>query len=232
MQALRRVLELDHVWVSYSGSGRPAIADITFESPPGRLVLITGPNGAGKTTLLETCLGILKPFRGRVKLFGVDTRSWRVTKVRRLCSYVPQDFMKPPYESYTVRDVIAMGLYTLKSPFEPLSMSEEKLIEDTARILNIHEYLDTPIGRLSGGQQQRVFIARALIRRPRALFLDEPFSSIDRESRFEIAKVLKHYAEYEGALVMVVSHDVEPLEDLADVVIELNSGRVVRIEER
>lgn len=111
MQTIRRVLELNHVWVSYSGTGKPAIADITLSIDLGKPVLITGPNGVGKTTLIETCLGLLKPFRGYVKLFGIDTRSWKLFKARRLCSYVPQDFMKPPYESFTARDVIAMGLF-------------------------------------------------------------------------------------------------------------------------
>ncbi|MEM2291493.1 MAG: ATP-binding cassette domain-containing protein, partial [Candidatus Korarchaeum sp.] len=106
-------LRLEDVWVSYSGSGRPAIREVNLSLSSGESVLITGPNGAGKTTLLETCLGLLKPFRGEAFLFGVNTKSRRVADVRKLCGYVPQNFMKPPEESYTVRQVISMGLAPL-----------------------------------------------------------------------------------------------------------------------
>jgi len=79
--------------------------------------LITGPNGAGKTTLLETCLGLLKPMRGRALLLGVDTRRRRIIHARRRCSYVPQNFMKPPYEAYTALHVILLGFSAYKAPF-------------------------------------------------------------------------------------------------------------------
>jgi len=225
----RRVVELENVYVRYSGSGRPAIRGVTLSLERPGIALVVGPNGAGKTTLIETCLGLLKPFRGRAKLFGVDTRSRRIAWARRLCSYVPQDFAKPPHESYTARQVIAMGLAPMKTAFEPLTSSEERAIEEAARELGIEDLLDRPIGTLSGGQQQRVFIARALVRRPLAMFLDEPFSSIDPESRHYIARVLRRYADERRALIVVVSHDTEPLRGLADAVIEMRDGRVVRV---
>jgi len=234
-EALRRdsyVVELTNVWVRYSGSGKPAIRNITLSLRKPCIALVTGPNGAGKTTLIETCLGLLKPFRGRAKLFGVDTKSRKIVDVRKLCSYVPQDFMKPPYESYTVRQVIAMGLTSTKTAFEPITQSDEENIMRIARLLGIEDLLDKPIGKLSGGQQQRVFIARALIRNPQALFLDEPFSSIDRDSRYYIAKVLKSYIEQNNAFAMVVSHDTEPIESLSSIVIELVDGTIKKVVEK
>ena len=224
------VLELRDVWVRYSGSGRPALLGIDLVLR-NCVALVVGPNGSGKTTLIETCLGILKPFRGYVRLFGVDTRSRKFREIRKLCSYVPQDFMKPPYEVYTVKQVISMGLASRKAPFEPLTVEEEALINEVARELGIEDLLDRPIGMLSGGQQQRVFIARALVRRPRALFLDEPFSSVDPESRRYIAEVIARYAKKTNAFVMIVSHDVNPVMDFVDVVIRLEAGRIVSVEE-
>ncbi|MCX8204919.1 MAG: ATP-binding cassette domain-containing protein [Candidatus Nezhaarchaeota archaeon] len=99
--------------VAYSGFGRPAIHDVTLSIGLGKYALITGHNGAGKTTLIEACLGLLKPVKGYAKLLGVDTGSRSVIKARRLCSYVPQNFMRPPYDHYTAHQVIAMGLASL-----------------------------------------------------------------------------------------------------------------------
>jgi len=117
-----------------------------------------------------------------------------------------------------------MGLAPSKYPFEPLSDTELWMVEEASRLLGIEDLLDKPIGKLSGGQQQRVFIARALVRRPKFLFLDEPFSSIDRESRGWLAKLLRWYVDSAKALALVVSHDMNPLNGLADAIIELRDG--------
>ncbi|MEM0017226.1 MAG: ATP-binding cassette domain-containing protein [Candidatus Korarchaeum sp.] len=214
-------LRLEDVWVSYSGSGRPAIREVNLSLSSGESVLITGPNGAGKTTLLETCLGLLKPFRGEAFLFGVNTKSRRVADVRKLCGYVPQNFMKPPEESYTVRQVISMGL----APLGSLRTELEARIDDISSLLGIGKLMEEPFGRLSGGQQQRVMIARALVRKPRLLLLDEPFSSMDLEMRSILAEVLRDYSAREYAAIVVVSHDSVPLN--LDRVIRMNCGRVV-----
>lgn len=214
-------LRLEDVWVSYSGSGRPAIREVNLSLSSGESVLITGPNGAGKTTLLETCLGLLKPFRGEAFLFGVNTKSRRVADVRKLCGYVPQNFMKPPEESYTVRQVISMGL----APLGSLRTELEARIDDISSLLGIGKLMEEPFGRLSGGQQQRVMIARALVRKPKLLLLDEPFSSMDLEMRSILAEVLRDYSAREDAAMVVVSHDSVPLN--LDRVIRMNCGRVV-----
>ncbi|MEM1984879.1 MAG: ATP-binding cassette domain-containing protein, partial [Candidatus Korarchaeum sp.] len=194
-------LRLEDVWVSYSGSGRPAIREVNLSLSSGESVLITGPNGAGKTTLLETCLGLLKPFRGEAFLFGVNTKSRRVADVRKLCGYVPQNFMKPPEESYTVRQVISMGL----APLGSLRTELEARIDGISSLLGIGKLMEEPFGRLSGGQQQRVMIARALVRKPKLLLLDEPFSSMDLEMRSILAEVLRDYSAREDAAIVVVS---------------------------
>ncbi len=223
-------VKLKNVWVTYSGANLPAIQDITLTIPSKKLVLITGPNGAGKTTLLETCLGLLKAFKGEVFLFGINTKSRSMVNVRKLCGYVPQDFIKPPFESYTVKRVIQFGLAPYKSIFEQLTKEEEDLVQEVAEILDIKNLLAEPVGTLSGGQQQKVVIARALVRRPRALFLDEPFSSLDKESRKLVSNVLKGYVKEEKATALIVSHDTNPVINLADAVIEMKDGRIVETQ--
>ncbi|MEM0192536.1 MAG: ATP-binding cassette domain-containing protein, partial [Candidatus Korarchaeum sp.] len=135
--------------------------------------------------------------------------------------YVPQNFMKPPEESYTVRQVISMGL----APLGSLRTELEARIDDISSLLGIGKLMEDPFGRLSGGQQQRVMIARALVRKPRLLLLDEPFSSMDLEMRSILAEVLRDYSAREDAAIVVVSHDEVPLN--LDRVIRMNCGRVV-----
>ena len=224
------VVKLEDVWVAYSGADKPAIRGISLKLPLHKTVLVTGPNGAGKTTLIETCLGLLKPFKGRAELFGVDTRYRGVVKVRKLCSYVPQNFMKPPYEAYTVGHVLKLGLASFKSAFEPVNGGEEERIRWAAELLQIEDLLNKPIGELSGGQQQRVLIARALLRKPRALFLDEPFASLDKEGRLVIAEAVREYVRREDASAVVVSHDVAPLNGISDITLRLVDGAVVEYE--
>ena len=225
------VVELNRVYVAYAGSDKPAIIDISLKIPMKKLVLITGPNGAGKTTLIETCLGLLKPFKGKVFLLGVDTRKREVIKARKMCSYVPQDFMKPPYEAFLVKHVILMGFSSYKAPFEPLNREEREKIVWAANLLGIEDLLDKPIGILSGGQQQKVLIARAFARKPKILFLDEPFASLDKESRIFLAEMFRKYVDSEGATVFIVSHDVNPIVAYADITVELSNGRIRRVEE-
>ncbi|RLG97137.1 metal ABC transporter ATP-binding protein [Candidatus Bathyarchaeota archaeon] len=227
MRFSEEVVKLKNVWVAYSGSDRPAMRNINLTVSLGKLLLITGPNGAGKTTLIETCLGLLKPYRGSAYLFGVDTRSWRIRYSRKMCGFVPQDFMKPPFETYTVRHVIRLGFAPYKSIFESLTEDENRRIQRISELLEIEDLLDRPIGTLSGGQQQRAVIARALARRPKALFLDEPFSSLDREGRKLISSVIREYVDSEGASVIIVSHDVNPIIDYADIVIKMENGRII-----
>ena len=227
MRFSEEVVKLRDVWVAYSGSDRPAMRNINLTVSLGKLLLITGPNGSGKTTLIETCLGLLKPYRGSAYLFGVDTRSWRIRYSRKMCGFVPQDFMKPPFETYTVRHVIRLGFAPYKSIFESLTEDENRRIQRISELLEIEDLLDRPIGTLSGGQQQRAVIARALARRPKALFLDEPFSSLDREGRKLISSVIREYVDSEGASVIIVSHDVSPIIDYADIVVKMENGRII-----
>ncbi|MCD6529400.1 metal ABC transporter ATP-binding protein [Candidatus Bathyarchaeota archaeon] len=227
MRFSEEVVKLKNVWVAYSGSDRPAMRNINLTVSLRKLLLITGPNGSGKTTLIETCLGLLKPYKGSAYLFGVDTRSWRIRYSRKMCGFVPQDFMKPPFETYTVRHVIRLGFAPYKSIFESLTEDENRRIQRISELLEIEDLLDRPIGTLSGGQQQRAVIARALARRPKALFLDEPFSSLDREGRKLISSVIREYVNSEDASVIIVSHDVNPIIDYADIVVKMENGRII-----
>ena len=195
----------------------------------GSYVLICGPNGSGKTTLLETILGLLKPKRGKVYLLGYDV-SKEGRKARKRCSYLPQDVVRPAWEPFSVKEVVLMGLSSLR----PMGHVTEEDVEEACKVmemLGIAELAEIPFGRLSGGQQQRAMLARAILRKPEVLLLDEPFSSQDEDSRRYIAGELLPSLNKAGVTILLVSHDrnVE-LRGLSKVVY-MDSGRIVRAED-
>jgi ABC-type multidrug transport system ATPase subunit len=208
---------LKNVYVAYSGSRKPTIKDITLSLDSG-IYVITGPNGAGKTTLLETIIGLLKPYRGEVYLLGVNTKSRKIFEVRRRCSYVPQDFMKPPTEAYTGMDVIKLGLVFNRNGL--------KNVTELAKKLNALDLLEKPFGKLSGGQQQKIMIIRALARNPEVLLLDEPFSSLDAETKENLCEILE---DYSNRLVIIVCHDTSIVKKIANGIIRMEEGRIVDI---
>ncbi len=210
-------VELRNVYVAYSGSRKPTIKNVSLSFDSG-IYVITGPNGAGKTTLLETIIGLLKPYKGEAYLLGVNTKSRKIFKVRRKCSYVPQDFMKPPTEAYTGLDVIKLGLIFNRNGL--------KDVTEFAKKLNALDILEKPFGKLSGGQQQKIMILRALVRNPEILLLDEPFSSIDAESRDNLCEILE---DYRDRLVVIVCHDTSIAKKIADHIVKMDGGKIVDI---
>ncbi len=222
-------IRLDSVSTYYSGETKPAIKDISLEIHIGDLVLISGPNGSGKTTLLETILGLLKPKNGRVFLLGHKIPD-EAHAARKKCSYLPQDFMKPAGEPFSVKEVVAMGLSSIR-PLGKLNQEDWEAIYDVLDLFGIRELAERPFGRLSGGQQQKVMLARTLIRKPRVLFLDEPFSALDKESRAFLSQEILPELARKGATVLLVSHDVtfKPLE--CSKTVYMKDGAIVRMEE-
>jgi ABC-type Mn2+/Zn2+ transport system ATPase subunit len=209
-------VKLKNVYVAYSGSRKPAIRGINLALDKG-IHVITGPNGAGKTTLLETILGLLKPYKGEAYLFGVNTKSRDIFKVRRMCSYVPQDFMKPPTEAYTGLDVVKLGLVFNQTHDSILELAEK---------LDALDLLDKPFGKLSGGQQQKIIILRALARNPELLLLDEPFSSLDGKTKIKLCDILK---DFEDKLVLIVCHDTSIVKEISNSIIKMEEGKIVDI---
>jgi len=222
-------IKLENVSTYYSGETKPAIRDVSLEIRVGDLVLISGPNGSGKTTLLETILGLLKPREGEVLLLGHSIPR-EASLVRKRCSYLPQDFMKPVGEPFSVKEVVAMGLSSIR-PLGKLDQNDWEAVYEVLDIFGIRNLADRPFGRLSGGQQQKVMLARALVRKPSVLFLDEPFSALDKESRAYLSREILPDLVKKGITVLLVSHDVAYRPPDCNKIIYMKDGVVVRVEE-
>ncbi|HIE23029.1 MAG TPA: metal ABC transporter ATP-binding protein [Candidatus Korarchaeota archaeon] len=222
-------IKLINVSTYYSGETKPAIRDVSLEILSGDLVLISGPNGSGKTTLLETILGLLKPRKGEVLLLGHEIPREAIL-ARKYCSYLPQDFMKPAGEPFSVKEVVAMGLSPLR-PLGRLGPNDWEAVYEVLDLLGVKDMAERPFGRLSGGQQQKVMIARALVRKPKVLFLDEPFSALDKEARaFLSEEVLPELVRRETT-VLLVSHDIAFKPSVCNKTVHMKDGKIVKVEE-
>lgn len=171
----------------------------------GDFLAILGPNGSGKTTLLKIILGLLKPTQGRILLMQKpqhDFREWG--KI----GYVPQNATHiDPYFPVSVQEVVAMGIKSLPASERIASGEEGEAILESLDHVGMAEYRTRRIGQLSGGQQQRVFIARAIVNRPRVLFLDEPTTGVDARTQGQFYDMLAHLNEDESITIVLVTHE-------------------------
>jgi ABC-type Mn2+/Zn2+ transport system ATPase subunit len=180
----------------------PVLAVSELQIAAGELVGLLGPSGAGKTTLLRALLGQLRPRRGEVLVHGRPAR-----RGAHRIGYVPQvdtvDWSFP----VTVGEVVQMGRAAEAGPW-PWSRRADRV--DRSAILarlGIGALERRHIRELSGGQQQRVFLARALVRRPDLLLLDEPTSGVDAATRREIVELLRDQ-QRAGMAVVLTTHDL------------------------
>jgi zinc transport system ATP-binding protein len=211
-------VKLEGVWVNYNGA--TILEDVCLSIEAGRYVGILGPNGAGKSTLLKVILGLIRPSRGEVRVFGTTPQKLRLRG--DVVGYLPQRPLGNPRFPVSVFDVVLMGRYgrigLLKRPRqEDLELAQRRL-ED----MGIPHLADRLIGDLSGGEQQRVFIARALAVEPRLLVLDEPTVSLDVCVQDEIFELINTLKEKRHLTVLIVSHDIGAVSHYVDDVVCIN----------
>ncbi len=183
--------------------GRPVLSDVDFSVRQGEFVGIVGPSGSGKTTLLRVILGLVPVMRGTVEVEGKRVGG----RQRPSVGYVPQletiDWNFP----VTVEEVVFMGRATGSGPWPWPRQSDRADVVALLDRLGIGELRNRHIRDLSGGQQQRVFLARALIRNPRLLILDEPTSGIDMKTRDDILHLLVELYR-QGVTVILSTHEL------------------------
>lgn len=190
-----------------------------WEIPDQGISALVGPSGSGKTSVVRLLLGI-EPCPGlRWNFQGTEVASLPVAG--RRMGVVFQDYLLFPH--MTARQNIEFAAAARKIP--PADV--EKKLKEWGELLNLNGFLDRKADRLSGGEQQRTALVRALIGRPRFLFLDEPFSALDSELRQESRKLVKRLVEKESLPTLLISHDPADIEALAGTVFRLQSGRLV-----
>jgi len=209
-----QALTVRHLSVNYDKT--PALWDISFEVPKGKLVGIIGPNGAGKSTLIKAVLGLVTPISGKVTVLGVP-----LPNVRRKVAYIPQRTSVDWDFPITVLDLVLMGRYGRLGLFRRPKKADRQAAEHYLDLVGMTDLAHRQISQLSGGQQQRVFLARALLQDADVYFMDEPFNGIDLGTEKMLITLLKEFKS-EGKTVFVVHHDLNSVENIFDWLVLLN----------
>jgi ATP-binding cassette subfamily C protein len=213
-----RSIVLDDVHVSLGGS--PVLKGISIEIKAGTITAIVGPSGAGKTTLTDVILGLLQPDRGSVTVDGIPLAGMNMSTWRSQVGYVPQD----PFVSHdTVRANVNLGDTDLSDARIKAALVAAGAWEFVAATpLGLDTVLGEQGGRISGGQRQRIAIARALVRDPKLLILDEPSTALDPDTERRLSETLRTLGA--GVTLIVVSHQ-SALVDIAEEVFRISDGR-------
>ncbi|HDQ40255.1 MAG TPA: ABC transporter ATP-binding protein [Desulfonatronum sp.] len=190
--------------VHFAYNSQPVLEDVHLQIRRGDFLAVLGPNGGGKTTLLKLILGILRPQKGTIRVFGLTPG-----KAARYVGYVPQHTNVHEVFPITVADVVCLGLLPHRSWWRGFIRSDEAAVRQALERVGMWKHRHQRIGRLSGGQRQRVLIARALVNEPELLFLDEPTASVDRQFQSEFYDLLKTLNA--SMTIAVVSHDLSVL---------------------
>jgi len=228
-----KALQVSDVSISYNGN--LAIDKVSFDVEEGDLIGIVGPNGAGKTTLFRAILG-LQNHSGTIGLFGLEGKKYH--PLLPLIGYVSQKVNFEQNFPATVSEVVAMGLlperqlkqgaallkstgFSWNQVYKKIHKNSDKVIE-ALRTVNLESYKDRRIGELSGGQLQRVFIAKALVKDPILLILDEPVTGVDVETQNKFYSVIKKINEENKITIVWSSHDLEAIAKYANRVACMN----------
>lgn len=202
------ILEVQNLKVLYSN--HIALKDINFKVEEGEYICLIGENGSGKSTLIKTIVGLLKPEEGEIKLnIGLDE-----------VSYLAQTNLKDLDFPATAKEIIMSGTQKHKKlPFYTKKDKEDYL--DVIKKLKIEDLQNRRIGDLSGGQKQRVLIARALIRKPKLLILDEPATGLDFNITKELYSILEKENKENKMTIIMATHDIDEIEELKPRIIYL-----------
>jgi NitT/TauT family transport system ATP-binding protein len=208
------MLQVDHLKKVYGegGGAVEAIGDLSFEVAENEFVCIVGPSGCGKTTLLKCVSGLLEPTSGEVRL-----RDQLVDGPPEKMALVFQEYSRSLFPWLTVRQNVQL-------PLRGKGIGKDdagRLVEDAVDSVGLTRFLDSFPWQLSGGMQQRVAIARALAYQPEILLMDEPFASVDAQTRGDLEDLVLEVRRRYGVTVVFVTHDIDESVYLSDRIVVL-----------
>lgn len=187
--------------LSISLGSHVAVENVNFVIPQGSFTAVLGPNGSGKTTLLKAILGIVPVSSGSIRIFGKSLDDIRPA----LIGYIPQIKTLDRTFPATTCDLVASGMIQ-RWPARLASCAHEA-VHEALGIVGAGHLIHRAVGKLSGGELQRVYLARALVRKPKLLVLDEPATGIDAVGEDDMNHILETYMISEQATIMMVTHD-------------------------
>ncbi len=216
-------LEIKNITKIFNGkNGQDIMAndDISINIEEGKIYGLLGPNGAGKSTLINIISGIMLPGQGEIKVFGHDIVTETV-KAKKTMGVVPQEIVTEL--AFTVEEI----LYYTSGMYGAAISERQKLIDDVLNDLELNDKRHERARNLSGGMKRRLMIAKAIIRRPKFIILDEPTSGVDvalRQKTWELVRRMNK----EGATILFTTHYIEEAEQLCEEISLINHGRVIK----
>ena len=191
--------------LSRAYQGVDALCDVSFAVEKGSYVGIVGPNGSGKSTLVRCILGLARPDRGRVDLFGTPLNSFG--EWQRV-GYLPQGLQHfNPHFPATVAEVVGLGLLASRGFPRRVRREDAGAVDRALELMGIGGIRNRLIGELSGGLRQRVLLARAMVNEPELLVLDEPTTALDPETRESFYRTIQDLNRERETTVILVTHD-------------------------
>ncbi|MBN1786704.1 MAG: ABC transporter ATP-binding protein [Candidatus Methanofastidiosa archaeon] len=208
-----KVMSIEGLWVSYGN--QVILKNIDLDIFENDFIGIIGPNGGGKTTLLKAILGMVRPTKGKIRIFG-----GRPEDAKRYMGYVPQRKDVPQNFPITVFEVVRLGRYSNRGLGRRFNSQDDEATLEALKSVDMASHVDTEISNLSGGQQQRVFIARALVNDPKILLLDEPNIGIDVAIQKDFYEMLRRLNR--EMTILMISHDVTAISSYVKTIACLN----------
>ncbi len=211
---MTELLEIKRVAKTYGAGPKAthALRDISFTITAGEFVCVVGPSGCGKTTLLKCVAGLLRPSGGEVVL-----RGRLVTEPPDEMALVFQEYGRSLFPWTNVRNNVLLPLRHKRLP----AAKRKELVEDAIAAVGLTPFIDHYPWQLSGGMQQRVAIARALAYQPSILLMDEPFASVDAQTRADLEDLVLRVREQYGITILFVTHDIDESVYLSDRIVVL-----------
>lgn len=203
-------------------SGQFVLKDASFTVPTGTYGMLMGRTGSGKTTILEAIAGLKHVVSGKILLGERDVT--QLKPAERNIGYVPQDGAL--FATMSVRDHLSFALDIRRAERQQI----DERVAELAELLEIESLLDRFPRNLSGGEKQRVAIGRALSFRPSTLLLDEPLSALDDDTRQQLYSLLQHVQQRTGVTTLHVTHHLQDVEHLADMLLRIEDGQVTEQE--
>jgi len=213
---MNKIIEVTNLRKNYGNI--IAVKDISFYVEQGKLFSFLGPNGAGKSTTIDTLCTLMHPTGGEVTINKLDLRR-DSHAIRQIIGVVFQDSVLDSL--LTVRENLSIraGLYTSNKS------KIKNAVNEAAKATELDEFIDRPYGKLSGGQRRRADIARSLINTPKILFLDEPTTGLDPQTRNSIWNTIKELQIKTGMTVFLTTHYMEEAAE-SDYIIVIDHGEI------
>lgn len=212
------MIHVEDLYHSYTHDERYAVKGVTFDVAEGEILGFLGPNGAGKSTTQKVLTGVIPLQRGTATIAGMDVRR-RPPQMRNL---IGVSFEQPNlYSKLTGYENLAFYARMFDVPTEPPM--------DLLRLLGLEEAAHKRVAAYSRGMQQRLVMARALLNRPRILFLDEPVAGLDPASSRDLVSLIRHLRD-RGATVLLTTHNMHIADALCDRVAFLHEGEIVALD--